>query len=72
MRVTAGMIVGMIDANHSIEQILHLYPYLEVEGIVQALHSRRERSNSSNSAHRTYAFRRTSEKLSRIQGAKDS
>jgi uncharacterized protein (DUF433 family) len=37
MRVTVGMIVGMIAANHSIEEVLHLYPYLEREDVVQAL-----------------------------------
>jgi uncharacterized protein (DUF433 family) len=28
MRVTVGMIVGMIASNHSIEEVLQLYPYL--------------------------------------------
>ncbi len=37
MRVTVGMIVGMISAGHSVEQILADYPYLEREDIVQAL-----------------------------------
>jgi uncharacterized protein (DUF433 family) len=37
MRVTVGMIVGMIAANHSIEEVLQLYPYLEREDVVQAL-----------------------------------
>jgi uncharacterized protein (DUF433 family) len=27
----------MIAANHSIEEVLHLYPYLEREDVVQAL-----------------------------------
>jgi uncharacterized protein (DUF433 family) len=37
MRVTAGMIVGMIAAGRTIEEILRLYPYLEREDLVQAL-----------------------------------
>ncbi len=37
MRVTAGVIVGMIAAGRTIEEILRLYPYLEREDVVQAL-----------------------------------
>ena len=37
MRVTVGMIVGMIGAGHSVEEILAGYPYLEREDILQAL-----------------------------------
>ncbi len=37
MRVTAGMIVGMIAAGHSREEILKLYPYLEAPDIDEAL-----------------------------------
>lgn len=37
LRVTAGMIVGLIAAGHSNEEILKLYPYLEGEDISQAL-----------------------------------
>ncbi len=37
MRVTAGVIVGMIAASRTIEEILRLYPYLEREDVVQAL-----------------------------------
>lgn len=37
MRVTVGMIVGMIGSGHSIEAILADYPYLEREDILQAL-----------------------------------
>ena len=37
MRVTVGMIVGMIAAGRSVEEILQLYPYLEREDVVQAL-----------------------------------
>jgi uncharacterized protein (DUF433 family) len=37
MRVTVGMIVGMIAANHSIEEVLRLSPYLERQDVVQAL-----------------------------------
>lgn len=37
LRVTAGMIVGLIAAGHSYGQILALYPYLEKEDIEQAL-----------------------------------
>jgi uncharacterized protein (DUF433 family) len=37
MRVTVGMIVGQIGAGHSIESLLHDYPYLDREDIMQAL-----------------------------------
>ena len=37
MRVTAGMIVGLVATGHNKEDILKLYPYLEVEDIDDAL-----------------------------------
>jgi uncharacterized protein (DUF433 family) len=37
MRVTAGMIVGLIAAGHSKDDILKLYPYLEAQDIDEAL-----------------------------------
>lgn len=37
MRVTVGMIVGLVAAGHSFERILQAYPYLEREDIVEAL-----------------------------------
>jgi len=37
MRVTIGMIVGMIASGHDQAEILALYPYLEPEDIAQAL-----------------------------------
>ena len=37
LRVTVGMIVGMVASGHSTEEILRLYPYLEAEDIRQAL-----------------------------------
>jgi uncharacterized protein (DUF433 family) len=37
MRVTVGMITGMIAAGHSREDILQLYPYLEDGDITAAL-----------------------------------
>jgi uncharacterized protein (DUF433 family) len=37
MRVTVGTIVGLIASNHSKENILHLYPYLEPEDIDESL-----------------------------------
>jgi uncharacterized protein (DUF433 family) len=37
MRVTVGMMVGMIAANHNIEETSHLYPYLKREDVLQAL-----------------------------------
>ena len=37
MRVTAGMIIGLIAAGHSNSEILAFYPYLEEEDIRQAL-----------------------------------
>ncbi len=37
MRVTVGMIVGLIASDHTREDILKLYPYLEQEDIDEAL-----------------------------------
>ena len=37
MRVTVGMIVGMVAVGHSREEILRLYPYLESKDIDEAL-----------------------------------
>lgn len=37
MRVTVGMVVGMIGAGHSVEDVLIDYPYLEREDVMQAL-----------------------------------
>jgi uncharacterized protein (DUF433 family) len=37
MRVTVGMIVGLVAAGHPFERILQAYPYLEEEDILQAL-----------------------------------
>lgn len=37
MRVTVGMIVGLLATEHSFEDILRAYPYLEKEDISAAL-----------------------------------
>ena len=37
MRVTVGMIVGLVAARHAKSEILKLYPYLEAEDIDEAL-----------------------------------
>lgn len=37
MRVTVGMVVGLVATGHSVEEILKAYPYLEPEDIRQAL-----------------------------------
>ena len=37
MRVTVGMIVGLIASGHNKQDILELYPYLETEDIDEAL-----------------------------------
>ena len=37
MRVTVGMIVGLIAAGHSFEEILSAYPYLEEEDLRESL-----------------------------------
>jgi uncharacterized protein (DUF433 family) len=37
MRVTVGMLVGLVAAGHTREDILRLYPYLEDQDIAQAL-----------------------------------
>ena len=38
MRVTVGMIIGLIAAGHTRQEILDMYPYLESEDIEEALH----------------------------------
>jgi uncharacterized protein (DUF433 family) len=38
MRVTLGMIVGLIASGHNKQEILKMYPYLEAEDIDEALH----------------------------------
>jgi uncharacterized protein (DUF433 family) len=37
LRVTAGMVVGLVAAGRSREEILRAYPYLEPEDITEAL-----------------------------------
>jgi uncharacterized protein (DUF433 family) len=37
MRVTVGTIVGLMASRHSPEEILKVYPYLEIDDIYQAL-----------------------------------
>ena len=37
MRVTAGMIVGLVSVGYSTEKILEAYPYLEADDIREAL-----------------------------------
>lgn len=37
MRVTVGMVIGMLAAGHSQEEVLHAYPYLEQEDLREAL-----------------------------------
>ncbi len=37
MRVTVGMVVGMVASGYATDEILRLYPYLEAEDITQAL-----------------------------------
>lgn len=37
MRVTVGMIVGLLAAGRSTEEVLALYPYIEREDILAAL-----------------------------------
>ena len=37
MRVTVGMIVGLVASGHSKQDILKMYPYLEAEDINEAL-----------------------------------
>ena len=37
MRVTVGMIVGLVASGYSNQSILKLYPYLELEDIEEAL-----------------------------------
>ena len=37
LRVTVGMIVGLVASGHSLKEILELYPYLEEDDIKDAL-----------------------------------
>jgi uncharacterized protein (DUF433 family) len=37
LRVTAGMIAGLVASGHGTAEILKLYPYLEAEDVAQAL-----------------------------------
>jgi uncharacterized protein (DUF433 family) len=37
MRVTVGMIIGLLATRHSKEEVLKLYPYLEPEDVEEAL-----------------------------------
>ena len=37
MRVTVGTLVGLLASEHTIEQVLELYPYLEREDLLAAL-----------------------------------
>ena len=37
MRITVGMVVGMLAEGHTAAQVLELYPYLEAEDVAQAL-----------------------------------
>ena len=37
MRITVGVLIGLVAPGHSRAEILHLYPYLEEEDINQAL-----------------------------------
>ena len=37
MRVTVGMIVGLIATGHTRQEILEMYPYLEADDIDEAL-----------------------------------
>jgi uncharacterized protein (DUF433 family) len=42
MRVTVGMIIGLLASGQSREDILRAYPYLEPEDIDQAIHFERQ------------------------------
>lgn len=44
-RITVNIIVGLVAAKHSREEIIHLYPFLEDEDITQALQYAAWRSN---------------------------
>jgi len=37
MRVTVGMIVGLVASGHNNQEILEMYPYLDIEDIKEAL-----------------------------------
>jgi uncharacterized protein (DUF433 family) len=46
MRVTVGMILGLLAAGHSRERILQAYPYLEAEDLDAALAVEKNRSRA--------------------------
>jgi len=50
MRVTVGMVVGLIASDHEQAEILRLYPYLEPEDIRQALSYAAWRAEESEAA----------------------
>ena len=50
MRVTVGMIVGMVASGHGKKAILDLYPYLEEADIAQALSYAAWRAEESETA----------------------
>lgn len=56
MRVTAGMVVGLVASGHSHSNILELYPYLEEEDITQAL---RYAANHSTDIDLPFIFSQT-------------
>ena len=37
LRVTVGMVVGLLASGHSIDDLLKAYPYLEIDDIYEAL-----------------------------------
>lgn len=47
MRVTVGMIVGLVASGHAFAEILKAYPYLEKEDITEALSYAAWRSEES-------------------------
>lgn len=48
MRVTVGVILGLLASNKTVEQILEAYPYLEKEDIQESLEYAANRCSYSN------------------------
>ena len=56
MRVTVGMIVGLVASGHAFSEVLAAYPYLEDEDVRQAWPAPRGGSKSSKCRSRQREF----------------
>ena len=58
LRVTAGAIVGLLAAGHTEREILDTYPYLEAEGLREALRYAAWRLEESETSGRSVSILR--------------